>query len=151
MPQSISDEDLIGRFRRAGFTVERDTAAHFRGRLDRRLLMNRCESCGAWRHPPRPLCPSCWSDKVSAEEVKGTGTIYLAIFLHQGSPAEGVDYSTPYPVVTIELDEEPGLRFTSTVVDATQDEIKIGARVKLDWIERAGTPMPVFRLVEERA
>jgi uncharacterized protein len=70
----------------------------------------------------------------------------MAIFLHQGPPAPGVDYSTPYPVVTVELDEQVGLRFTSTVVDARNDEIRIGAPVRLDWRERAGSPMPVFVL-----
>ena len=70
----------------------------------------------------------------------------MTIFLHQGPPAEGVDYSTPYPVVTVELDEQEGLRFTSTVVGATNDDIHIGERVELDWIDRAGAPLPVFRL-----
>nr|WP_231984154.1 OB-fold domain-containing protein [Mycobacterium sp. E342] len=70
----------------------------------------------------------------------------MAIFLHQGSPAPGVDYSTPYPVVTIELDEQRGLRFTSTVVGAPNDAIRIGARVNLAWIDRHGSPMPVFEL-----
>jgi uncharacterized OB-fold protein len=69
--------------------------------------------------------------------------------LHQGPPADGVDYSTPYPVVTVELDEQTGLRFTSTVVDAANAEITIGRRVELGWIDRAGVPFPVFRLVNE--
>jgi uncharacterized OB-fold protein len=49
-------------------------------------------------------------------------------------------------VVTVELDEQPGLRFTSTVVDANHDDIVIGARVTLAWIQRDGRPFPVFRL-----
>jgi uncharacterized OB-fold protein len=51
-------------------------------------------------------------------------------------------------VVTVELDEAPGLRFTSTVVGAANEDIAIGKRVVLDWIERAGVPLPVFRLAE---
>jgi uncharacterized OB-fold protein len=78
--------------------------------------------------------------------VSGAGTIYLVVFLYQGPPAAGVDYSTPYPVVTVELDEQVGLRFTSTVVGADNDRIFIGERVALDWIDRNGTPLPVFRL-----
>ena len=74
----------------------------------------------------------------------------MAIFLHQGPPAEGVDYSTPHPVVTVELDEQQGLRFTSTVVGSANEDIRIGERVELDWIERGGMPLPVFRL-EARA
>jgi uncharacterized OB-fold protein len=141
---AISDERLWELFR--GYGVNHDTAPHFRGRLERRLLINRCDDCGAWRHPPRPICPSCLSDRVTATEVGGGGTIFMLVFLHQGPPAEGVDYSTPYPVVTVELDEDPGLRFTSTVVGSSNSDIKIGRRVQLDWIERAGVPLPVFRL-----
>ena len=70
----------------------------------------------------------------------------MAIFLHQGPLAEGIDYSTPHPVVTVELDEQPGLRISSTVIGAPNDQITIGRRVTLDWIERGGVPMPVFRL-----
>ncbi len=142
----ITDEELIERF--TGYGVDRDSAAHFRGRLERRLLINRCASCGHWHHPPRPLCPECWSRDVTAEPVAGTGTIYLAIFLHQGPPTPGVDYATPYPVVTVELDEQRGLRFTATVVDADNAEITIGRRARLTWIERAGVPVPAFRLGE---
>ena len=140
----IVDEDLVERF--AGYGVDRDTAAHFRGRLDRQLLINRCGACGLWHHPPRPVCPRCWSSDVSAQPVAGTGTIHLAVFLHQGPPVPGVDYDPPYPLVSVDLDEQAGLRFTATVVDAANDDIVIGRRVQLDWIERAGVPVPVYRL-----
>jgi hypothetical protein len=70
--------------------------------------------------------------------------------LHQGPPAPGVDYAQgPYPVVTVELDEQPGLRFTSTVVGAPIDELVIGRRVVLGWIERNQVPFPVFRLADD--
>lgn len=142
----VSDEELVSRFK--GTAIDHDTKAHFRGRLERRLLLNRCEDCGAWRHPPRPICPACWSTNVRPTAVAGSGTIHLLIFLHQGPPAEGVDYSSPHPVATVGLDEQPGLRFTSTVVGSPNEAIAIGKRVKLDWIERGGAPLPVFRLVE---
>ena len=146
MTNVISDEELVARF--PGQPLDLDSAAHYRGRLERRLLLNRCTDCGLWHHPPRPICPGCWSTNVIATDVAGDGVIHLAIFLYQGPPAAGVDYTTPYPVVTVQLDEQPGLRFTSTVVDAPNDRIAIGARVALAWIERDGVPLPVFRLVE---
>lgn len=143
----VNDEELVARFQ--SFDLDRDNAEHFRGRLERKLLINCCEDCGHWRHPPKPVCPKCWSSDVRPTEVSGHGTIHLLMFLHQGPPTEGVDYSTPYPVVVIELDEQPGLRFTSTIVGSSNDQIIIGKRVKLDWIERAGAPFPVFRLAGE--
>ena len=72
----------------------------------RELRINRCGQCGTWHHPPRPLCPACWSTDVKATPVSGDGTLFMTVFLHQGPPVEGVDYSTPYPVVTVELDEQ---------------------------------------------
>lgn len=140
----ISDDDLVARF--AGYGVDHDSAPHLRGRLERQLLINRCAACDRWHHPPHPICPQCWSTDVFAQPVAGTGTIHLAVFLHQGPPATGVDYATTYPVVTVDLDEQPGLRFTATVVDSTQEQIAIGRRVSLDWIERDDVPVPVFRL-----
>lgn len=141
-----TDQELLATF--AGYGVDRDSAAHFRGRLDHRLLINHCSSCAAWHHPPRPVCPECWSTEVEAEEVSGRGTIHLAVFLHQGPPVPGVDYSTPYPLVTVDLDEQSGVRFTATVVGSPNTEIVIGARVHLDWIDRDGAPVPAFRLEE---
>jgi uncharacterized protein len=141
----VTDGQLLSLF--AGYPIDRDGAAHYRGRLEHRLLLNRCAACGTWHHPPRPICPRCWSADVVPTAVAGDGTIHLAIFLHRGPPAEGVDYATPYPVVTVQLDEQENLRFTGTVVGAGNDEIEIGRRVTLDWIERAGVPVPVFRLV----
>lgn len=139
-----TDEDLLSRF--PGWDVDRESAAHFRGRLERKLLLNRCAACGTWHHPPRPVCPACWSSDLVPTEVAGTGTIFMFVLLHQGPPAEGVDYSTPHPVVTVELDEQPGLRFTSTIVGSPNQVIGIGERVRLDWIDRDGAPLPAFRI-----
>lgn len=139
-----SDDDLVQRF--PGEPITHDNAAHYRARLQRELLFNRCGECSRWHAPPRPICPECWSANVVPTPVSGRGTVFMAIFLHQGPPAEGVDYSSPYPVVTVELEEQTGLRFTSTVVDAPNEDIRIGAPVDLAWRERSGSPMPVFVL-----
>ena len=144
MDDTMSDEDLVNRF--PSQALNRDSAPHYRGRLAHQLLLNRCADCGTWHHSPKPICPACWSTNVIPTPVSGRGTVHLTIFLHQGPPVAGVDYATPYPVVTVELEEQEGLRFTSTVVGASNDEIRIGRRVALDWIERDETPLPVFRL-----
>jgi uncharacterized OB-fold protein len=146
MTDAIADDELVARF--PGHPLDHDSAAHYRGRLEHRLLLNRCGACGTWHHPPKPVCPACWSTGVAPTEVTGSGVVHLALFLHQGPPADSVDYSTPYPVVTVELDEQPGLRFTSTVVGARNEAITIGRRVVLDWVDRGGSPLPVFRLAE---
>jgi uncharacterized protein len=142
---TISDEELVARY--PDQPVDHDTRARYIGWINRQLLFDRCADCGRFHEPPAPICPSCWSTHVEPTDVEGTGTIYMAIFLHQGPGAEGVDYSTPYPVVVVDFDEQPGLRWTGTVVDASNDEIAIGQRVELTWIEREQAPRPAFRLV----
>jgi uncharacterized OB-fold protein len=115
--------------------------------MQRRLLVDRCDECGIFHEPPSSLCPACWSSKITPTEVAGTGTVHLVMFLLQGPPAEGVDYSTPYPVVVVDLDEQEGLRFTGTVIGADNGDILIGSRVELTWFERFGGLRPAFRLV----
>lgn len=141
----VSDAELLDRYR--GVTIDHTNKHFYRGLLERELRLNRCEDCGWWHHRPKPICPRCWSKRVVATPVSGRGVIHLAIFLHQGPPADGVDYTAgPHPVVTVELEEQPGLRFTTTVVGAPNERIVIGAPVDLTWIERDGRPFPVFAL-----
>jgi len=139
----ITDTEVVSRFPKA--PLDHDTKNFYKGWLQQRLLLNRCADCGLWRHPPRPICPLCWSLNVVPTEVSGRGTIHLLIRLHQGPPAEGVDYNVPYPVATVELEEQRGLRFSSTVIGCPPEEVFIGMRVELTWIERDGAPFPVFR------
>ena len=149
MAVDITDDELLSRY--AGRAIDHDTRARYRGWLEHTMLIDRCNACGTWHEPPGPVCPSCWSTDIVPAAISGNGTIHLAIFLHQGPPVEGVDYATPYPVVVVELDEQVGLRMSSTVIDAPNEEIVIGRRVTMDWIDRNGAPMPAFRLADAAA
>ena len=143
--RELSDSELVDRY--DGVRLDHTNKHFYRGLLDQELLLSRCADCGWWHHRPKPICPQCWSSNIVPTPVSGNGTIHLVIFLHQGPPADGVDYEArPHPVVTVELDEQEGLRFTSTVVDAANDDIVIGKRVELTWIERDGRPYPAFQL-----
>lgn len=140
---TLSDEELVDLL--PDVLINEDNKAFYRGWLERHLLLNRCADCGTWHHPPKPVCPECWSHRLRPTPVSGKGTIHLLIWLRQGPPADGVDYSTPHPVATIELAEQAGLRYTSTVIDAGMNDIAIGDPVELTWIRRSGVPYPAFR------
>ena len=144
MTRSVDDAALVELFPQA--TIDHDNKHLYRGWLDERLLIQRCDDCLSFHHPPKPVCPRCWSEALTPTEVGGRGVIYLTMLLHQGPPAPGVDYAkAPHPVVTVELEEQAGLRFTSTVVECPLDEVRIGLPVELAWIDRLGVPFPVFR------
>jgi uncharacterized OB-fold protein len=144
MSGQVDDATLVERF--PWVQVSHDNKHLFRAWLDERLLINRCDDCGRFHHPPRPICPECWSWNITPTEVSGRGVIHLAMFLRQGPPAPDVDYAKgPHPVVTVELEEQEGLRFSSTVIDCPLERVRIGLPVELAWIERYGAPFPVFR------
>lgn len=146
MMTPISDAELLERYR--GVRLDHTNKEFYRGLLEGELRLNRCADCGWWHHRPKPICPRCWSKSVVPTPVSGRGTIHLVMFLYQGPPADGVDYAAgPHPVVTVELEEQQGLRFSSTVVGASNDDIVIGAPVELTWIERDGRQFPAFELV----
>jgi uncharacterized protein len=128
--------------------IDQDNIGQYEGWLAKELRINRCADCGKWHEPARAICPFCWSLNVAPQKVSGRGTIQLAILLRQGREEEGVAY--PYPVVLIDLEEQEGLRVTSTVVDAAFEDMKPGTPVKLEWTERRGAPFPVFRIDETR-
>ena len=140
--REISDLSILERF--PGAPITHDNKAFYRGLIQGRLLVNRCSDCGTWHHPPRFVCPNCWSDTIVATEVSGEGEVYLFTLLHQGPPADGVDYSRPHPVATIELDEQPGLRITTTIIGCNPSNVDIGMRMMATPIERDGMPMIAF-------
>jgi uncharacterized protein len=141
---AVTDQELADRWK--DVRLDHTNKHFYRGLLQGELRLSRCADCGHWHHRPKPACPNCWSSNLVPTPVSGSGTIHLVIFLHQGPPADGVDYVVPHPVAAVELAEQEGLRFTSTVIGAENSDIEVGARVSLDWIERNGRPFPVWRL-----
>jgi uncharacterized OB-fold protein len=142
-PIDISDEQVLQTY--AEVRLDHRNKEFYRALLDRRLVAARCGDCGSWHTPIRSLCPECWSTSVEVAPVAGRGRIHLLIQLHQGPPARDVDYSTPWPLAAVELDEQPGLRFVGTVVDCPRDQLRVGLPVELTWIERDGAPWYAFR------
>lgn len=139
----ISDEEMLARL--PGIRIDHDNKEYYRGLLQHRLLLNRCEKCSTWHHPPRASCSKCWSWKITPSEVSGKGTVYLFSFLNS-VPAHGAALpGEPFPVVNIELAEN--VRFTTTVVDCLKAQLVIGMPVELTWIERDGMPFPAFQPV----
>jgi hypothetical protein len=45
----------------------------------------------------------------------------------------------------VELDEQPGLRVVTNLVDASPDELHIGMPVEVTFVEHDGYTLPQFR------
>ena len=103
----------------------------------RKLVMQCCKACGHVQFYGRPFCLECGSDDLEWRPVSGKGTVYSQTIVHVPF-VEG--FEPPYAVALVDLDEGPRL-LTNIVGGACE----IGARVKVTWREREGTPpLPVF-------
>ncbi|MCU1454097.1 MAG: hypothetical protein JWN46_2243 [Acidimicrobiales bacterium] len=141
MSEAATDDEVLAAY--PNTRIDQDNVEHYRGRLERRLLVNRCAECRLWHQPPRAVCPRCWSSDVRATEVSGRGTVALHTVLHLAAPSAGVAGGGGYPLAAVDLVEQDGLRFTAPIVD--MPEPRIGDDVELTWITRDGSPVPAFR------
>ena len=136
-----TDEEVLAAF--PSLPIDRDNVDHYRGLLQRRLLVNRCADCGHWIYPHRPLCPECWSWDVAPTEVSGEGEVFMFTLIHQErDPDAALD--GPVPTAAIELVEQAGLRYLAPIVHCPPDEIRLGMPVRLTWVERDGVDVPAF-------
>ena len=68
------------------------------------LRFQRCTTCGAWRHPPRHLCPACGGEGWSWEPASGRGAVFSWTVTHQALHPGFAD-ALPYAVLVVELEE----------------------------------------------
>lgn len=134
LPQPIPDDDSL---------------AFWEGCRARRLLLQRCFSCAAWRYPPRPICPQCGALDAEWVQVNGRGFIYSwVVAYHPVHPA--VVNRVPYNVVLIELDEGP--RVVSNLLDTPPGDIIAGQRVEVVFQPvTAQLTLPLFKRIAEAA
>ena len=143
---TVSDDDVFERF--PDVLITYDNIEHYRGLLQRRLLINRCDDCGYWIYPHRPLCPRCWSWSVTPTEVSGHGRVYLLTKIrHTRANDRAGRRQGSVVLVAVELAEQPGLRYLATVDGAGVVDLRHDMPVELTWIERDGLQVPAFRPV----
>jgi uncharacterized protein len=104
--------------------VNRDTAFFWEGTRAGELRIQRCEDCGALRHPPGPLCTACGSANRGHVVAAGRGSVYSYV-VHHRPPVPGKDL--PLVVVLVELEE--GVRMLGELHGADPASVAIGQPV----------------------
>lgn len=90
-----------------------------------RLVVQRCQSCLAYRWPPRPSCPECLDNGGDWIAVATKGTIWSYVVYHRAFHP-GFEGDIPYAVAVVEL--EIGVRIEGAVVDPP-GEVAVGLPV----------------------
>ncbi len=107
------------------------------------LAILRCGDCGSFVHPPRPLCRGCLSDDLAPHVMSGRGRVHSYTLTHYVFHPAFAD-AVPYPVALVELEEDPGVRIVSNLVQIDPRRIRSGMAVEVvfeDVSEEISLPM----------
>jgi uncharacterized OB-fold protein len=111
------------------------------------LVIQCCQKCGYFNHPPQFVCDACLSQRLEFVSVSGRGTIYSYTIMHQPNVA-GFEKEIPYINILVELDEQPRLFMVSYLPLSEQSKIRIGGRVEVTFEKiNDEVTLPQFRVV----
>lgn len=116
---------------------------HFwKGGAEGELRFLGCEACGTLVHPPSPVCPECLGRELAPRAVSGRARVLT--FTENRQPwIPGFD--PPYLVAIVEIDEQPGVRLMTNLVDCGPEDVEIGMPVEVRFEEREeGIFIPLF-------
>ena len=128
----------------------RDNEFFWQGTAAGELRIQRCNGCGALRHPPGPVCPQCRATDQGHVLSPGRGHVYSYV-THHAPQVPGKQL--PLLLAVVELDE--GVRMIGELRDATggrlgDGSVRIGTPVRVGF-ERIDDDLtlPVWHVVEE--
>jgi uncharacterized OB-fold protein len=109
------------------------------------LRAQQCAGCGAFRWPPRGVCPKCRSWQFQWVKLPGTGTITSYVVAVQ--PGAAFASEVPYVIAKIVLDgTDYGVTMVSNVVDCPWQQVKVGMRVTVLFDDvTADVTLPKFK------
>jgi uncharacterized OB-fold protein len=85
------------------------------------------------------MCPQCHGRDLEAEVASGIGTVWsFSVNRYQWTPS----LAPPYVLAEVELDEQPGLRLLTAIVDC--DDVSIGMPVRARFEPAGDAWVPVF-------
>src|SRR5438128_1909452 len=84
-------------------TIDEHSAPYWEALAERRILTQKCESCGRTRFPRMPSCPYCATPGGTDIEIDGKGVVYSFVRVHRALTPAFAD-EAPYAVATVELD-----------------------------------------------
>ncbi len=112
------------------------------------LVMQHCQSCGHWQHPPYPTCTNCVSTDLKFEPVQGKGSIYsYSLMFHAGDQRFAA--AVPYACIIVEMDQAKGALIAGNLLGVPYTAVKLGRRVEVTFEKlNDDITLPQFKLAE---
>jgi uncharacterized OB-fold protein len=107
------------------------------------LRIQRCTECGAYRHPPRPICAACGSAGVDWVPASGRGEVWASTVVHPPTlPAFAS--RAPYNAVVVRLEE--GVFMVGNILDGAPEDLAVGIPVEMTIVAvEPDLHLPQFR------
>ncbi|MEZ5736401.1 MAG: OB-fold domain-containing protein [Novosphingobium sp.] len=121
--------------------LDLDNEAFWTGGKNGELLINRCDDCGYYVHPPTGFCPSCESRDVRPQPVSGRGEIITMTVNYR---AWFPDMPVPYVVAMVAIEEQQDVRLITNIVDCDPLSVKIGDKVRVRFEQVEDLWIPLF-------
>jgi len=122
--------------------VTEETQAFWDAARQGRLLVQRCDACGAQSFPPRSICRACRSRETGFVEITSDGHVYsFTVNYQRWLP----DLEVPFAIVLVEFAEHPGVRIAGRLRGCAPEQVRIGMPVSVGFeLGPEGFSIPSF-------
>ena len=111
---------------------DEDTLVFWEGCRRRRLLIQQCDDCHAFRFPPSPLCPQCSSSMATWRQDSGRGEVLTFCVYHSELAGPAWRSKLPYVVTVVEL-LQSRVKMLGNLMVTDPDLVRIGLEVRLEF------------------
>ncbi|WP_416969681.1 thiolase C-terminal domain-containing protein [Streptomyces sp. 4F14] len=122
--------------------ISQETDFFWTSGQDGRLRFRSCTDCAAIIHPPQPVCRRCRGRQLTVREVSGRATL-IGFSVNHRFPFPGLP--SPFVVAQVAIEEDPGVRLTTNVVDCAPDDLRIGMPMEVVFEQAGEAWLPLFR------
>lgn len=120
-----------------------ESRPYWEGAKQRKLMIQRCASTGAYQFPPTTFCQGAGLERPEWVEVSGRGKVFSWIVVRHPTPKDIYADEVPYAVALITLDE--GCRVTGNIIDCDVDDITADMAVQVKFRDvTEEITLPVF-------
>lgn len=110
-------------------------------------MVQYCSMCSRRQFPPEPVCRECgWHFNLTWIETSGRGTI-VGYSVTYDTRIRAWQADQPFNNVIIALEEDPVIKFHSNLPGEPVDNVPVGARVQVEFLElEPGITIPEWRI-----
>jgi len=118
---------------------------YWKGGAKGELRFLRCGACATLVHPPSPVCPECLARELAPAAVSGRARLLTwTVNHHPWIPG----FEPPYLIAIVEIEEQPGVRVTTNLVNCSPEELRMDLPVQVLFEECPdGIFIPLFEPV----